>query len=91
MPVKQKFSNTIIPTQVGPASCRLLMIDSTNVEWIAWSRRGEPLMIVEFKGGGRYAYIGVSRQRAVAAAYHASTGKYINERIKPHFEVVKLR
>jgi len=47
-------------------------------------------MIVTYKSGAVYGYLGVSRQRAVAAAYSRSTGKYINRRIKGRFKPVKL-
>lgn len=67
-------------------------VESSNIEWIAWPKYDKAsLMIVEFKGGARYAYIGVSRQKAVACAYAKSSGHYLNTRIKPHYEVVKLR
>lgn len=66
------------------------LVESSNVEWVAWPVTGEPTMIVQYRGGDVYAYLGVSRQRIVAAAYAESTGKYINEKIKPHFRMVKL-
>lgn len=66
-------------------------VKSGNVDWIGWPRSGEHLLIVQFKGGGRYAYIGVSRQRAVACANSPSTGAYINKHIKPNHTVYKLR
>ena len=66
-------------------------VNSSNVEWIGWPQTGEPLLLVQFTGGARYAYLGVSRQKAVAVAYGRSVGESINKRIKPHHEVVKLR
>jgi hypothetical protein len=66
------------------------MIDSSNVVWVAWPQGGEPLMLVKYRGNEIYGYVGVSRQRAVAAAHAPSTGKYINERVKPHFEAVRI-
>lgn len=66
------------------------LVESSNVDWVAWPVTGEPTMIVKYRGGAVYAYLGVSRQRVVAAAHAASTGKYINERIKPHFKMVQL-
>jgi KTSC domain len=65
-------------------------INSSNVDWVAWPKEGEPLMIVKYRSGEMYGYIGVSRQRAVATAWSRSTGQYINKHIKPHFEVVKI-
>jgi hypothetical protein len=81
----------ILTASVEFHKVRLRDVTSSNVEWVAWPKSGEPAMIVEFKGGARYAYLGVSRQQVVAAAEAESVGKYINERIKPNFEVVKLR
>lgn len=93
MPVLAKQSGIFIEKKPWrrdvPVNSRI--IDSSNVESIAWPRSGEPLMIVRYKSGKLYGYLGVSRQRAVAAAYHPSTGRYINQRIKGHFEAVKLK
>lgn len=97
MPVKDKgLYAIVIPHIEGERMGGIIQIitrkiESSNIEWIGWPKSGEPLMIVQFKGGGRYAYLGVTRQRAVAASWATSTGKYINERIKPHHKVVKLR
>lgn len=66
------------------------LVDSSNVEAIGWPISGEPLMLVRYKSGHTYGYIGVSRQRAVAAAYYPSVGHYINARVKGHFEPVKF-
>jgi hypothetical protein len=67
-------------------------VHSSNVEWVGWPyRRPERMMVVEFKDGSRYAYLGVSRQRAVACAMAFSSGIYLNARVKPNFKVVKLR
>jgi hypothetical protein len=81
-----------LPTPEGIKDFRIRKpLDSSNVEWLGWPVTGEPLMVVEFKGHARYAYIGVTRQKAVAMAYAPSVGRYLNERIKPHYEVVRLR
>jgi hypothetical protein len=74
----------------GGVIFKVRWVISSNVDWVAWPSKGEPLMLVKFKGDEIYVYIGVSRQRVVAAAHHPSTGEYINQRIKPNFEVVKL-
>jgi len=72
------------------------IVASTNIDWVGWPKSGEPLMVVSFKHGGRYAYLGASRQQAVALAYAAehtkleSVGKYLNRVIKPQYEAVKL-
>lgn len=90
MPVKKDNAITVIGPD-GSVDLIVRHIESSNVEWIGWPVSGEPLMIVEFQGGGRYAYIGVTRQQAVAASWATSTGQYIAKRIKPNFKVVKLR
>lgn len=96
MPVTDKGEVTVLIPHVGDRMGGIVhiitrMVESGNVDWIGWPRSGEPLMIVQFKGGARYAYLGVSRQQAVAASWATSTGQYIARRIKPKFKVVKLR
>lgn len=72
------------------------MVDSSNVDWVGWPKTGEPMMVVSFKHGGRYAYLGASRQQAVALATAVSgtkgesVGSYLNRVIKPKYEAVKL-
>jgi hypothetical protein len=80
-----------IPTPAGVIPARVRMIDSSNIEWIGWPAMAADLMFVQFKGGSRYVYSGVSRQKAVAAAYAVSSGEYLERKIKPHYEVLKLR
>lgn len=71
---------------------RAKRVASSNIDWIAWPKsRNEPLMLVQFRGGTRYAYLGVSRQKAIATANAKSSGHYLNERIKPHYKVVQIR
>jgi hypothetical protein len=66
-------------------------VNSSNVEWVGWpASDGEPLMLVKYSHDGIYGYVGVTRQRAVAAAHYPSTGEYINRIIKPVFDVVKI-
>lgn len=96
MPVKDHttiYIPTALPNMpVGNIAFEARMIHSSNVEWIAWPKYDEvPIMLVQFKGGSRYAYIGVSRQRAVACAYARSSGNYLAAKIKPHFKVMRLR
>lgn len=79
--------NTGLPKHVF---ANALFVNSSNVEYVAWPVTGEQLMIVKYKHGGVYGYLGVSRQRAVAAAYAPSVGKYIANRIKGHFKPVKI-
>lgn len=72
------------------------LVQSSNVEWVGWPKTGEPMMVVSFKHGGRYAYLGASRQQAVALATAItgtnakSIGTYLNQVIKPRYEAVKL-
>jgi len=47
-------------------------------------------MYVTYLTGNTYVYFGVSRQRAVAAAYAPSVGQFINRRIKGRFPALKL-
>jgi hypothetical protein len=90
--VEEKFKTKLITVVNGkPIELIGRKIDSGNIEQILWPKTGEPLMIVQFKSGTRYAYLGVSRQRAVACAYARSSGEFLNKRIKPNFDVVKLR
>lgn len=95
MPVTEKRSGYIVDTSGGlrqDVFVNSRIIDSSNVESIAWPVSGEPLMIVKYKGNEKlYGYIGVSRQRAVAAANAKSTGAYINHRIKGHFKPVIIK
>jgi len=64
------------------------LVDSSNVDRVGWDKARN--MYVRFKSGATYVYMGVSRQRAVATAYAKSVGTYLNQRIKPDFDVVKL-
>jgi hypothetical protein len=63
-------------------------VESSNVERVGWDNAGN--MYVEYQGGSIYVYLGVSRQRAVAAAYAQSVGRYIHRRIKGKFRPLKL-
>lgn len=81
-----------LPTDEGTTEFETrITFGSSNVEWLGWPVTGEPTMVVQFKSGDRYAYLGVTRQRAVAMAYAPSVGSYLNKRVKPHFTVVRLR
>lgn len=97
MPVIEKLvmklsTVSILEMPVGHFKFNVRRIESSNIDWIGWPQTGQPLLVVQFKGGEtRYAYIGVSRQRAVACAYAKSSGEYLNHRIKPFFEAFKLR
>lgn len=65
-------------------------VESSNVEMVGWDTEGTTLF-VQFRGGSRYAYPGVSRQKAVAVAYAESVGAAVNKRIKPHHEAIRIR
>lgn len=86
---KGKLFDYDCPTPEGVVKLRCRMINSSNIKWIGWNGTG--LMIVEFIGGGRYIYFNVTRQAAVACAFAESSGAYLNKKIKPHHEVLKIR
>jgi hypothetical protein len=62
--------------------------DSSNVELVAWDAEGN--LYVQYRSGGKYKYQGVSRQRAVAVALAPSVGQYVNKKIKPNYDCVKI-
>jgi hypothetical protein len=64
------------------------VVDSSNVERVGWDQFGN--MYITYKAGSTYVYFGVSRQKAVSAAYAPSVGQYVNHRIKGHFPAMKL-
>ena len=82
-----------IPTPEGVVPSNIRMINSSNVKWIGWPRTVSqtPLMFVEFMDGSRYVYLGVTRQRAVAAAYAESSGSYLARYIRPFYQYARLR
>lgn len=81
-------------------------VDSSNVVQVGWPKPGldlydfqggdlvgvyERIMLVRFKNGQAYAYLGVSRQRAVFIATRCtSVGSYINNVIKPTFPSLRV-
>jgi hypothetical protein len=68
----------------------LRYVESSHIDYIGWPVSGEPLMLVRFKSGELYGYIGVSRQRAVAVANAKSPGRYLAREIKPKFKAMKI-
>ena len=68
--------------------------NSSNVSSIGWLEEikiDPKLLLVLFRSGKCYGYLGVSRQRAVWMATKCdSLGTYINRTIKPNFEVVRI-
>lgn len=92
MPVHAKRSGVVVKTASDPPAYErfnIRVIDSSNVEWVGWPTSGTPLMLVKYiKNEKLYGYIGVTRQRTVAAAYAGSTGSYINKKIKGEFKPV---
>lgn len=85
----RKMSDIYLPE--GDKQIRRREVESSNVAWVGWVATGEPLMVVEFKSGERYGYLGATRQRAVACAYSSSVGGYINAKVKNFFKAVKIR
>jgi len=81
----------VVITEDGPVKLNIRRLDSSNIDWIGWPVSGESLMVVNFKDGSRYGYVGVSRQRAVAMAYAWSSGSYLAMYIKPFYKVYQLR
>lgn len=59
-------------------------VESSNVAAVGWDSGGN-IMYVRYRNGHVYAYLQVSRQRAVAAILQPSVGSYINRVIKPRF------
>jgi len=91
-PDKEKEWEYTITTPEGPIVVNLRMIQSSNINWVGWPKEGkERLLFVEFQDGARYVYADVSRQKAVALANAESTGKYLNERIKPSHPFQRIR
>lgn len=88
-----KLDNIILPI-ADPLGGRIdvsvnwRLVESSNVDRIGWDNAGN--MYVRYLSGGVYCYLGVSRQRAVAAAYSKSRGRYINKKIKGKFNTIKL-
>src|SRR5262245_62103643 len=83
---------TTIETKVGPVPVNARAIGSSNINWIGWPKKGgQPLMFVCFRDGSIYLYFGVSRQKAVAAAYAPSSGQYLNSQIKKHYGAYRVR
>jgi hypothetical protein len=68
---------------------------SSNVRKVGWDKDSN--MYVLFRttnlndGNTLYMYRGVPRQRVIAAARANSVGQYLNRKIKPFFEAVKIR
>jgi len=94
MPATRRLNNVpIMDRSVKPPKevfFNFLYVNSSNVDRIGWPVSGEPFMLVTYKGGGEYGYIGVTRQMCVAAANAESVGRYINEKIKGHYKPVRL-
>lgn len=69
-------------------------VNSSNVQRVGWFRLGDacpiPCMIVTFRNGATYMYIGVRRQRAVAMTRADSVGRYFIENIRNKFDYIKV-
>lgn len=67
-------------------------VESSNIERVGWGTFGHSeVVLVEFKDGRAYAYIGVTRQRAVAMIRAASVGRYFARWIKGHYDYLRIR
>lgn len=79
-------SNNVV--QVGWPDAGQITI---NAQWREVCGYEPKLLLVRFKNGKCYGYLGVSRQRAVYMATRcASVGSYVNRMIKPNFECVRI-
>ena len=65
-------------------------VRSSNVRRVGWDNADNLYVIYHDKPDTVFAYMGVTRQRAIAAAKAESTGSYINQVIKPHHEFVSF-
>lgn len=68
---------------------------SSNLAAVGWPSKGDqpapPLLLVMFKDGKVYGYLGGSRQRAVYMAYFCpSPGAYLNKKVKPRYDAVRI-
>ena len=63
-------------------------VESSNVSAVGWD--SDMHLYARFKSGAVYLYKGVSRQRSVACSRASSVGSYFNQKIKPHYEAVKI-
>lgn len=86
-----KGEHVLITEDGKPVKLHIRRIASSNIDWVGWPVSGEPLLVVQFLDASRYGYLGVSRQKAVAMANAASTGKYFHAKVKGKYETVKLR
>lgn len=65
-------------------------VESSNVQAVGWDNAGK-IMFVRFKNGQVYAYLQVSRQRAVFIASRCtSVGAYLNQVVKPKFPSLRV-
>lgn len=84
----QKFKTQVTIAPEVEIDVNFRWVTSSNVELVGWDKYRN--MYIRFKSGAMYVYTGVSRQRAVACAYAGSVGQFVNTRIKPNFEAVRL-
>lgn len=75
---------------MGEVRLKARQVESSFIEWIGWATTGERVMVVSMKSGKRYAYLGVSRQRAEAMARSRSVGKYYCRFIKAQYPMLRL-
>jgi hypothetical protein len=86
-----KGEHVLISEDGQPVKLHIRRVASSNIDWIGWPVSGEPLLIVQFLDGGRYGYLGVTRQKAVAMANAKSTGRYFHANVKTKYKPVKIR
>lgn len=66
------------------------LVDSTNIEWIAYNKEKEELY-VNFLGGGLYVYYKVPEELFNDFLKAGSKGRFLHMKIKNKFEYKKLR
>lgn len=77
--------------QVGWPSADLILCGEQVSDGIAHGHYEPKLLLVRFKNGKCYGYLGVSKQRAIYMATRCtSVGKYVNDTIKPNYQAVHI-
>lgn len=65
--------------------------DSSNVQWVGWLKVGNmPCVMVVFKSGHSYLYLGMHRQRAVAMLRAKSVGRYFARNVKGKYNYLRV-
>lgn len=69
-------------------------VNSSNVAAVGWPSDNSgkhPLLLIKYKDGRVYGYLGASRQLAVYLATRCdSVGGYVNKRLKREYDAVRI-